>query len=124
MKDLLLTKESGFLDIKFVNGDLQLVEGPDGDRQALEFKFEFFQNDWALDLAFGIPYFGGVLGTGVNASALVGIFHQAAIEEPYVESVESLTVEADPITRQLSVLGSFLGKTGKAIELNFSSEVT
>ena len=115
MKDLLLSKESGSLDVVFIKGDLQLVEGEDGERQALEFKYEFFQNDWMLDLRFGIPYFGAILSEGFNAQELSGIFESAALEEPYVESVERLDLDFNTTTRNLSVTGAVLAKTGVVI---------
>ena len=71
MLDLCLTKDtpSGFLDIKIVDGDLQLIEDQNQDdelRQRVEFKLEFFQGDYASDLSFGVPYYGRVLERGVN----------------------------------------------------------
>lgn len=115
MKDMLLTKDSGVLDVVFILGDFQMVEGDEGDRQALEFKYEFFQNDWALDLSFGIPYFGSILSEGFNAQDLAGIFERAALEEPYVESVEVLNLDFNTTSRILNVTGSILAKTGVVI---------
>ena len=108
MIDLLLTKESGRLDISVVNGALQLTDGNDELRQRLEFKLEFFQNDWFLDLGFGIPYYGRVLGRGVNLDDLYGIFTVAIEEEPGVNSVRQLDITIDGTMRALSVTGSVL----------------
>lgn len=123
MTNIMLTKESGVLDIKRVNGRMQTVSGHDAHRQALEFKFEFFQDDWALDLSFGIPYYGGVLGHGVNIAALVGIFETAALNEPYVESVEGFTVEPNVTTRELKVTGNVLSVRGDAIPVDLTTGI-
>lgn len=124
MKDMALTKASGVLDVVFINGSLQLVDGEDGDLQALEFKYEFFQNDWFLGLGFGLPYFGSILSQTFNAQELSGLFENAALEEPYVESVERLDLDFDTSTRQLKVTGAILTKSGVVIPIALESGIS
>lgn len=123
MKDIMLTKETGVLDIKVVLGDLQMVEADDELRQRVEFKLEFFQNDWFLDLLFGIPYYGRVFQRGVNTDDLYGIFALAISEEPGVAHVQRLDVNIDAQVRVLRVTGRAVSNTANVIELDSISGV-
>ena len=119
MTDLLLTKSSGCLDISVVNGELQVE--PEDLRQRLEFKLEFFQNDWFLSLGFGIPYYGRVFQRGVNIDDLYSIFSLAITQEPGVAYVRRLDIVTDAMTRVLTVDGEALGDTGDPVELGFTT---
>jgi hypothetical protein len=121
MTDIALNKSSGVLDIVIQDNALQIVRGDDALRQALEFKLEFFQNDWFLDLAFGIPYYGRVFQRGVNEVDLYGIFQDAIISEPGIESVEDLNVVVDPQSRILRVTGQAFSEEGDPINLEFTT---
>lgn len=121
MIDLLLNKATGPLDLVIINSDLQIVEGEDAERQALEFKLEFFENDWELDLSFGIPYYGRVFQDGVNNADLQGIFRTAIEEEPYIERVDDLTLNIDSQTRILNVSGGAFSKSGDLISFSFTN---
>lgn len=118
MIDVKLTKASGRLDIEVINGVLQVVEGPDELAQRVEFKLEFFQNDWMHDLGFGIPYFGRVLKRGVDITDLYGVFSFAISEEPGIAYVQELRIVLDPAMRALSVTGSALSESGAVVPIN------
>ncbi len=118
MIDLKLTKASGRLDIEVIDGALQFTDGDDELRQRVEFKLEFFQNDWFLDLLFGIPYYGRVFGKGVNISDLYGIFSDAIVEEPGVNSIRELDINLDATLRALSVDGVILSDTGVILNVD------
>lgn len=121
MTSLLMDKSSGNLDIVVTNGALQTVSGDDELRQRLEFKLEFFQNDWFLDLLFGIPYYGRVFQRGVNIDDLHGIFTLAIEEEPGVSHVQTLDINIDASLRVLTVTGQALSDTGVEVEIGSTS---
>ena len=121
MTSLLMNKSSGDLDIVVTNGALQTVSGDDELRQRLEFKLEFFQNDWFLDLLFGIPYYGRVFQRGVNIDDLYGIFTLAIEQEPGIAHVQTLNINLDATVRVLTVTGQVLSDTGVEVEIDTTS---
>lgn len=123
MIDMELSKASGRLDMVVEGGALQFVNGEDELRQRVEFGLEFFQNDWAFDLGFGIPYYGRVFQRGVNTDDLYGIFRFAIEREPGINSVRRLDIEVDAQMRALIVSGSALSDTGAEIGIDSMSGV-
>ena len=111
MIDIKLSRESGVLDMPVVNGAPLLVSGDDETQQRIDFKMNFFENDWFADLGFGIPYFGRVLQRGVNIDDLYGVYERAIVEEPGVERAEvKLTI--DPQIRVLRVSATVVLSSG------------
>lgn len=120
MIDLTLSKanDDNRLDIVVVNGALQTVENNDELRQRVEFKLEFFQNDWFLDLGFGIPYYGRVFQRGVNLSDLYGVFSLAIETEPGIAQVTFLDLDIDRVARRLTVTGTCESITAQNVEFS------
>lgn len=112
MIDFKLSRASGVLDIVIENGLLQTVEGDDELIQRLDFKVNFFENDWFIDLSFGIPYFGRILQRGANVDDLYGVYEKALAEEPGVERVRFMSLVIDPQVRILRLSATVLSSSG------------
>ena len=107
-------------DIDITNGAASLTE----DRissvaQRLAIRLRFFQGDWFLDLAFGVPYHGRVLVRDANEADLYQLFQFVIESMPGIQAVEELSVTAGTSDdRRLSIVGSALADTGELIPFN------
>jgi hypothetical protein len=115
-------------DIKLnAAGDLDLTNGAasvhtdrlDAIAQRLTIRLRFFQGEWFLDLAFGVPYHGRVLIRGANEADLFQLFQFVIESMPGIQAVEELSVIAGGSDdRRLSVVGSALAEAGGLIPFN------
>jgi hypothetical protein len=115
MSDIKLDVNTG--DLVFENGDLVLATGADAIAQHLKIRLRMFEGEWFLDPRQGLPYFRQILQKTPDVSSIGGIFRQAILETPGVESITRLDVELNRQTRALSI--NFTAKVDAGEELTF-----
>lgn len=99
--DLGLDPTTGDLDIS--GNTLHLVDGDDAIRQQLAIRYQFFKGEWQNDLRVGFPYFESVLVKNPDTNVIRGMYRQATVTTPGLDSIENLTLAINPATRVLSV---------------------
>jgi hypothetical protein len=103
MADLQLATDH---DLDLAAGDLILVTGVDAIAQDLDIRLNTFKGEWFLDTRIGVPYFQEILGEKPRLVALKGIFREAILLTPGVQSISDFVLSYDGPTRVLSL--SFL----------------
>lgn len=98
MKDILL---DGNGDIKLdAKGDLQFT---DSVSQAIAIRLRWFQNEWKLGPALGIPYYEEVFIKNPSTLLLEDRIMEAIYDVDEVDDIESLVLNLDRYTRVLTV---------------------
>ena len=116
MANLLLTIDG---DLDFSSGGLQIVTGTEEIAQKLFVRLQFFLGEWFLDRRQGIPYFTKILIKSPDLVVIQGIFREAILTTPGVESlVGVIETELDFITRKLTVKFSALLTSGEVLVFN------
>jgi len=87
-------------DLKFVDGDLQLVVDP---VQAIRIRLLTILGEWFLDPTIGIPYFTNIFVKNPNLDLIRSIFTNEIINTPGVLEVTQMTLDYDVNTRSLTV---------------------
>ena len=97
-------------DLVIEDGDLVLIEGIEELRQRVVLKLRTYSREMWLSPFNGIPYLRPrpgeniqIIGTVVSLDDVAGIFRDAVLEEPEVETVDTLDLDYNRITRELSV---------------------
>jgi hypothetical protein len=106
MADLKLTTDH---DLEFSGGDLVLLDGVDAIAQDCDIRMMTFLGEWFLDTRIGVPYFEKILGEKPRLVALKGIFRDAIMSTPGIESISDFQIDFDGLSRELSI--SFLADT-------------
>lgn len=106
MADLKLTTGH---DIEISNGDIVLVSGVAAIAQDCDVRLKTFLGEWFLDTRIGVPYFEKILGAKPRLVALKGIFRDAIMSTPGIESITDFLIDYSGATRQLSI--SFVAET-------------
>lgn len=98
MKDILLDRSG---DIKLdAKGDLQFT---DSVSQAIAIRLRWFQNEWKLGPALGIPYYEEVFIKNPSTLLLEDRIMEAIYDVDEVDDIESLVLNLDRYTRVLTV---------------------
>ena len=98
MIDILL---DGSGDIKLdAKGDLQFT---DSVSQAIAIRLRWFQNEWKLGPALGIPYYEEVFIKNPSTLLLEDRIMEAIYDVDEVDDIESLVLNLDRYTRVLTV---------------------
>lgn len=96
-------KISGGSDLVVDNGDLVLVDGVESISQHLRIRLRFFKGEWFLDERIGLPFYDSILVKRPNLDVVRSILREAIVTCPGVEALETLDLDFDATTRQLSV---------------------
>ena len=96
-------------------GDIELT---DSIRQAIKIRLLWFAAEWRFDTEAGIPYFEKVFVKNPNLLKIRGIVRAQIIAVDGVDSVQSIDISVDKITR--SALISYVVHIGND---NFKDEV-
>jgi len=90
-------------DVAVAAYDLELVAGADEVAQHLLVGLRLCWGEWFLDDEAGIPYYRDVLINSPSSRVIEGLFRQAILGDPDVESLSSFALELDRATRHLDV---------------------
>lgn len=105
-------------DIYFKNGDIAIIPGNNTDEeiaQRIKIRLQFFQGEWYLNTAHGVPYFPEIFGTKDITSNAFDSFMQEQILD--VEGVtEILQTKTDYDTKQRKLFYEF-----KVVTINSTS---
>lgn len=89
--------------------EFELIDGLDAIAQDCEVRLQFFLGEWYLDTRLGVPYYQEILGHKPTMQAVKGIFRDAILTTPGIQSVFELEIDFEGTTRTLSV--SFKAET-------------
>lgn len=113
MADLALDKNTHDLDL---TGDqLSLVSGVDAIRQHLAIRLQLFRGEWFLDTRVGIPYYQSILIKNPDLIAVRGIYTQAILATPGVESIGKFDLTFDTSIRKLVISFECVVDTGETL---------
>ena len=97
-------------DVVIENGDLVLIDGLEELRQRVVMKLRTFSREMWLSPFNGIPYLRPrpteniqIIGRIVSLDDVASIFTDAVLEEPEITSVDTMDLNYDRATRQLSI---------------------
>lgn len=97
--------------------------GLEAIRQALQIKLRAFREEWFLDLTVGVPWFQSIFDSKIPALAVAEtVFRDQILSTPGVLGINSLTLEFDGSTRQLTLTFSAQTTAG-VLDFSFQSEV-
>jgi len=99
MRDLGLVEDELYVK----DGDLVVVRGSAAIAQDLASRLRFFQGEWFLDGAAGMPYFDQVGLKGARLAAVRAAFRRELLATPGVDEVLQLDLGLDRATRELSI---------------------
>lgn len=105
--DLQLTGHD--IEIDSESYDFILVDGVDAIAQDCDIRLQFFLGEWYLDTRLGVPYYQQILGKKPRIQAVKGIFRDAILTTPGIQSVFQLEIDFVSATRTLTV--SFRAET-------------
>ncbi len=109
-------KLDGSGDLAIEQDDLVLLEGGEAIRQDVQIRLRFFRGEWFLDTRIGVPYYEEILGQKPRLTLIKGIFRQAILSSPGIESISDLTLDFDRASRLLTVDFSADTITGETLD--------
>lgn len=89
--------------------DLQLIGDAPALQQAVNDYLNSFTEEWFLNTADGIAWFTGVFVKNPNAAAINAIFRAGILAVDGIQSVTSMEVSIDRVTRSVAVTWAALG---------------
>lgn len=101
MADFYLNPVTEDLDVS--TGDFRFTSGIETTAQLIELRLSAFKGEWRYDLDNGVDYFGRILGKKPSDAELTAIFRLALAETEGVDSVTSLVVSKNRVTREYTI---------------------
>jgi len=117
MSDIALDADG---DLLIATNSLSLVTGDDAIVQNLRIRFQFVLGEWFLDSRIGIPYFAEILIKNPDLTRVRGIFRQAILTTPGIDSLEEFTLDFDRAIRRLTL--EFIARKDDGGILEFNEE--
>jgi hypothetical protein len=104
-------------DLKFVRGELVLVDGGDAIAQEIRVRLRWWTGEWFLDTAAGVPYLEQLLGKGISDATIREVLRREIEDVPGVAGVRSIEISTDRQTRFSTVDLDILTDDGVELEL-------
>jgi hypothetical protein len=102
-------------DLAFTAGRLTLLRGADETAQRLRQKFLLVKGEWFLDTRIGVPYFALMGVKNPNLESIRRTFRSIILSEEAISEIESLTVDLNRATRELTFAFRAIHNSGVAI---------
>jgi hypothetical protein len=102
-------------DLDFVGGKCTMLRDADAVRQKLKQRFQFFQGEWFLDLAIGMPYYQSILVKNPDVPLLRQIFSNAITKCRGVSRLDALDLTWDKNTREITIAFSAALESGEIL---------
>lgn len=90
-------------DLKFVNGDLVLIDGAEEVEHLLRSRLRTFLGEWFLDTRAGVPYHEEIFVKQPNIARVDATFKQIITETDGVLELLSFNLDYNSAKRQLDV---------------------
>lgn len=92
-------------DLVVEENNFKLITGPNALVQRLETNLQCFAGEWFLDQNLGIPYFQQIFRQKkqIDIGAIASVFREAILDTEGVRAIQSLELDFEDQTRQLSV---------------------
>lgn len=107
-------------DLDIQNNNFVLVDGISALRDRLRTNLRTFKGEWYLDPQLGVPYFSTVFKKPVNFGALNTVFSNIIRGTEGVKSLNSLSLDLNSSTRELTVDFRVSADNGTILEETFS----
>lgn len=91
------------LDITTDPSDLQTISGSDAISQHCKQRLWTFRGEWFLDTQLGVGYYQAILKKAYDPVEVESEFLIAIANTPGIESIQSLELDLDLSTRELSL---------------------
>lgn len=101
-------------DIEFLSGQLQLVSGQNEIAQSCRIILGINKGEWFLNPELGIDH-SKFLGKGVSEDEMRDEIMSGLLQEPRVQTVESIDIDIDRANRRLVVSFVATAKDGQVI---------
>lgn len=93
-------------DLLVVNGQLQVVTGPESVLQEIGNRCQMWRGEWEFDPRQGIPFRDIIFAKGTPIVQILRIFRQVILDTPGVSEVTSITADANTSRRELTIRAS------------------
>lgn len=94
---------STYQDVILVDGDLEIVDGPQAILQNIVQTLGTYLHEWFLNLNVGIDYFGQILVKTPNQSTVDAIFINQILNVPGVQALLAYSFNPNFVTRGLAL---------------------
>lgn len=102
-------------DIDLTGDTMRLVDGDDAIRQQLTIRYQFVKGEWQNDTRVGIPYFEDVWIKNPDFNIIRGLFRQATVTCPGIDTIRTLGINVDGKTRRATISLVALKKDGAVL---------
>lgn len=121
--DLLLDQISN--DLVIANGELQFTtKNPDEVRQRLGIRLKTFEDEWFIDLDYGIPYMQQIISQARRKEDVDVLLLSEIRDEDGVEAVTSFNSTWDRVTREYSFTAEIVTPDGEVTVAILNSPAT
>lgn len=103
-------------DLVILDGELQLVTGPEEIAQCCKLALGTAKGEWFLDPEIGID-FTRITGKGVTADEVRSEITDGILQEPRVQEVEDVQVSFDPVNRTVTANITAVAVNGDVITI-------
>lgn len=104
-------------DISFdKTGNIEMVEGEEAEKQALERLFTTNVGEWFLNAVHGLEY-GEIQGKDITDEQIRLAFMKAVAQEPSVEEIEDINIERNNQKRTVRITVRCRMKRGNVVEV-------
>ena len=84
------------------NGNLSVIDGLPALRQRVVQRLRFWQHEWFLDYADGVPYYSAVFQRPINAGLASAILVSEVMKVAEVTRVSNVSSVLNPVSRRLA----------------------
>lgn len=117
-------KLDAFGDIDLTGDQFSLVDGDDAIKQQLSIRYQFIRGEWDNDTRIGIPYFEEIWIKNPDYNVIRGLFRQATVTTPGIDTVNTLSITVDKTTRTASISLRALKKDGEILSYDTEFIIT